>query len=260
MLRCKRIHTASCYGTAGKADSDSSACRFPNNSTLQPTKPLRHKPLPSSWKGTRSFRNASPSVGHSSSSRHQHIPPRTSSPSALGTQGLCWGASRRRARQAGRWDKMLATGGVTAGGAVSSSNAARGSACSTDHSTNSFITQHMFSFIKSKKKKKRKQKLYFFCNKKSNRAIETESRREILQRFTSGSGMDGMDGWKPGRAWLFLPRSQGTRKLEKALSCAAGSCLLGATSSTIPALGEGPSPSRKCLRAMSRRIFSQAMM
>lgn len=103
MLRCKHMHAASCCSTAGKADGASSACRFPNSATSQPLKPLppRHKPPPSSWKRTGCFHNASPSMGHSSSSRHQHIPPGNSSLSALGTQGLCWGPSGRQS-SAGR--------------------------------------------------------------------------------------------------------------------------------------------------------------
>lgn len=183
-------------------------------------------------------------------------PTRLTVPPVPWEHGGCAGdRAAGRAQRARWWDKVLATDCVTARAAVSSSNTAWGTACSRDHSTNSFITQHMFSFIKQNKTKKGKQKLYFFCNEESDRAIETESRREISRGVTNGN----VEEWKPGTAWPFLPQSWGPGRLEKALSCAADSCLPGATSSSSSALGGGPSPSRNGLTAMSHRIFSQAM-
>lgn len=157
----KQEHPNQCFGASASTQPAATAqlgrqtatvlpTGFPDSSTSQPQKPLplRHKPLPSSWKRMGSFHNASPSMGHSSSSRHQHIPPR-------GHRGCTGDRVAGRAQRAGWRDKMLGTDCVTTRGAVSSSNTPWGTACSRDHSTNSFITQHVF-FYKTKKKKETK--------------------------------------------------------------------------------------------------------
>lgn len=83
-------------------------------------------------------------------------PPRDISTSRPGDTGAALGTERPAGLSGLGGGTRCWVRTVTTRGAVSSSNTAWGTACSRDHSTNSFITQHMFSFIKQKKKKETK--------------------------------------------------------------------------------------------------------